>query len=350
MESPPPSAPTPVPDSGAPSAPPRRGLASVLAVLSVSAFLGLTAYLFSRMDLAAFFSIWRRIPTFSLLLPLGIYLGLNLLRAVRFRIMIAQPVPLGLLVPVTLYYNFLAQTFPFRSGELSYIVLLRRHRPGLTSQGASSLVGSKLFEMLMVVAGGLVGVMSLSGRLREHFALVCGALAIGFLASLWAIYRSGTVTTVLTRLVAWVCRNSFLQTWPFARRLTDRMGRVAAQLDDMRQPRRFSAMVFVSMGTYLASVVFNLVLLRLAGVEVGFVPLLAVISFVMAAGVLPLSIAGLGVIEGSWAFGLAVLLGVAKGEAIAIGFFLHGSQLFAACLAGILGYLWQRTHTRKEAA
>jgi len=313
-----------------------------ISLIAVASFLGLTAYLFSRMDMQAFLEIWGRVSWATLLVGLGIYFALNFFRALRFKVVTGSELGLGLLYPITLYYNFLAQTLPFRTGELSYIVILRRHRPGVTAEGAGALVGSKLFELLMVMLGGCVGVVSLSSRLQGRTWILASMLLAGLLACVLAISNSGLVVRMISRCFHWLGETSPLRGWPLVVTFAQRLDHMGGHLHDLRRPGRLLAVFACSLGTYGLSVAFNMWLLTAAGIAGAGLPLLAIISLVMAAGFLPLSIAGLGVVEGSWAFGLAVLLGVGRGEAIAAGFFIHGCQLMAACVSGVAGYIWQK--------
>ncbi len=324
----------------------RNLLRTVLSLIAIACFLGLTAYLFSRMNLRAFFGIWRQVSWAALLFALAIYFSLNFFRSLRFKVVTGSSLSLGLLFPVTLYYNFLAQTLPFRTGELSYVVILRRHRPGVTAEGAGALVGSKLFELLMVMLGGCIGVISLAGRLQGRTWILAGLLLAGLLACVLAISNSGVVVRMLSRCFHWLGETSPLRGWPLVVTFAERLDHMGGHLQDLRRPRRLMATLACSFCTYGLSVAFSMWLLTCTGIAQAGLPLLAVISLVMAAGFLPLSIAGLGVVEGSWAFGLSVLLGIGRGEAIAAGFFIHGCQLMAACISGMAGYIWQKHLTK----
>lgn len=337
------TAPPALPEKPAPG----RGLRLALALVVIAGFLALTAFLFSRMDTDAFFRIWRSASIEYLLLALSLYFLLNFFRALRFQAMATTPIPIRRLYPITLYYNFLAQTLPFRTGELSYVVILRRHQKEMTSDGASALVGSKLFELLMVILGGGIGMLSLLPRLRGRVWALLVMLVAGVVLCVLAIRGSGAGCAWFARRLEGLAGHKFIGRWfaPGRRSLllvlAAKLKLVGNHLNNLREQSCFARMLLFSLGTYASSVSFNLLLLRLAGVPGDFLPLVAVISLVMMAGGLPLSLAGFGVVEGSWAFGLATLLGLPHGEAIAIGFFLHGCQLLAGLLSGACGYVWQ---------
>jgi len=59
----------------------------------------------------------------------------------------------------------------------------------------------------------------------------------------------------------------------------------------------------------------------------------------MFASAMPFTIAGLGLVAQAWRIALIHLAGLPDTEAAATGFLLHGFQLLAAALYGLIGYL-----------
>jgi uncharacterized membrane protein YbhN (UPF0104 family) len=110
-------------------------------------------------------------------------------------------------------------------------------------------------------------------------------------------------------------------------------------MDRIRQPRLFLTALFTTCFTYTSSFLTNYVLLRALGVEVHLPVFIAIISLGMFASAFPFTVSGFGVVEAAWRVGLMQFAGMPDADATAAGFLLHGFQIFAAALYGLLGYL-----------
>ena len=135
------------------------------AALCVSA--GLVGFLISRMSSETLLNIIGNLSPSLLASAFGVYLLLNVARTFRVRLLLfGQSIPFLRLFCVTLIHNTLAQTLPFRSGEVSFPILVRRYGEVPLAHGTGALILARLVELLFVIAGGLFGVVSASGLLE----------------------------------------------------------------------------------------------------------------------------------------------------------------------------------------
>lgn len=305
--------------------------------------LSLVVVLLNALDLDAFRVMAAGMSPASLLLALLIYLLLNLFRTLRFQVLLADGAPpLAALWPVVVVHNLLVRLLPFKAGELSWPLLLRRHSTQGVGAGLGSLFGARLFELLIVlVAGGsaLLQGSEMFAATRDTLSLLLAAL---FLLCLAGLFSAGRVLRQAGRLVP--------QRHPVGARLAAQLPALETSLARLRQPRVFLLTLLLSCLTWGSSVGFNLVLLAALGVH-GLPLLVGIISITMLVEALPVAnIGGLGVIEGGWTFGLVSLAGLEPGAAVATGFFLHACQLLAAAICGLAGWLWLRRLPRMEVA
>ncbi len=302
--------------------------------------LGLAWYLLSKVDLNEFARISSNVPLWSLVLALGLYLLLNFWRSLRFRVPLNhKEVPLRVLFPITLYHNFLVRTLPFRTGELTYITLLRQHLHQPVSDSFSSLLGARLFELLLVIMGGVAGLLLSSSQLVEQGQVVLVLLVGGFLVCLGVIYQAGRLTRLVAGLWLWLAVRSPLKTHPVVEKVGQKVQIVASQFDRMREPRMFFSMLLFSICTYSTNAIFYIVVMKALGLETNIGILLPIISLGMLASFFPLSFLELGVVESGFTFGMVVLVGLQMSQAVPIAFFLHGFQMVCAALTGLIGYL-----------
>jgi len=313
----------------------RRALGAS-ASLAVSA--GLVVYLLSVADLQAFAVIAKNIPLWVPVALFGIYMSLNLIRAERFRVLLGgSSVPMRLIFPIALYHNFLSQTLPFRTGEVSYVVLTRRLLDKQTSAGVSSLFSSRLFDLAIIIFAGLVGLLAVGNQEIGYSKTLILILAVVFVAVVAGMYFAGPLFKLAISGWLFVARLGPWKSWTLIGIIGERLHEIPAQLDRIREPAVFSKTMALTVGVYGGSFGFNLVLLWAVGADHNVGLLLVVISMVTLAAWLPISVSGFGVIEGGWTIGLVLFTDLSPAEATAIAFFMHGSQVIATALSGLLG-------------
>ena len=316
----------------------RRQLAWRL--LSIVITVALLYFVVNELQGADLQALISRIPTWSWIGALLVYLSLNLLRALRFRVLLdKRESPMRLLIPITLYHNGLVRVVPFKLGEISYVILLKTRLNYTMQEGVGSLFGARILELLIIVLVFAFGIF-LSG---EQFAaqrdqLVAAVLSV-FLASVIGLYYAGSL---LRRALSLMQRfpdvgkdnpASFLAV--AQAKLTD----LAAEFDRIRQPRLFFSALFISCFTYTSSFLTNYILLRAVGLEADLPIVITVISLGMFGSAFPFTLSGFGIVETAWWTGLTRFAGYPGDEAAAIGIVLHGFQIVAAVLYGLAGYV-----------
>jgi len=305
--------------------------------------LTLAALLLDALDLNAFRLMAAGVSPANLLLALLIYLLLNIFRTLRFHLLLPADAPsLSALWPVVLVHNFLVRVLPFKTGELSWLLLLRRHFGQGAGAGFGSLVSARAFELLiLLLVGGtaLVQVRSGDAPPPAYLSLLPPLM---FLLCLALLFQAGPLLQLANGLLQ--------RRFQPGASITAGLAALEASFAQLRLPRVFLLTLALSCLTWGSSICFNLVLLGALGLH-GLPLLVGIISITMLVEALPVaSISGLGVIEGGWTFGLVSLAGLEPGTAAATGFFLHACQVLAAALCGLAGWLWLRRLPRMEVA
>ncbi len=301
----------------------------------------LVVYLLLFADLQAFAVIAKQIPLWVPVALFGLYMLLNLIRAMRFRVLLGDSgVPMRLIFPIALYHNFLSQTLPFRTGEVSYVALSHRWLGQRTSAGVSSLFSSRLFDLTIIIFAGLVGLLVVGDPESGYSQNLIPALAVAFVAVVAGMYFASPLFKLAISGWLFAARLGPWKTWSLVEIIGERLHEIPAQLERIREPAVFSKTLALTVGVYGASFGFNLLLLWAVGVDHNLGLLLVVITMVTLAAWLPISVSGFGVIEGGWAIGLVLFTDLSPAEATAVGFFMHGSQVIATALTGLLGLVF----------
>lgn len=312
----------------------------LIRVASIAITVVLLADLVGRVNWAEFDLLLARIAVSGWIGALLAYLALNLLRALRFRILLdKRDSPWRILIPITLYHNFLVRALPFKLGELSYIVLLRSRLNYSMEEGVSSLFGARVLELLIIVMVFASSILASAEALAAQRDELLFAIAVAFTASIVALYFGGKIIRTLLKASQPFLAVADRRRKGFAASATARLQHLAAEMDRIRQPRLFLAALLTTCFTYSSSFLTNYILLRALGVDVELPAFIAIISLGMFASAFPFTVSGFGAVELAWRFGLMQFADMLDAEATATGFLLHGFQIFAAALYGLLGYL-----------
>lgn len=317
--------------------------------VSILVTIVLLIYLASNVEWSEFGELLGRISVVSLLGALASYLALNIFRAIRFRTLLDKAdTPLRILIPITLYHNFLVRLLPFKLGELSYIVLLRSRLNYSMEEGVSSLFGARILELVIIVivfAGGIFMSGEQFASQRDSLMLV---VVVVFIGSMVSLYYAGTLIRTAVRIFEMILQRIVSQEIALITNITNKLQKMATEFDRIRHPRLFLSALLISCFTYTTSFGTNYILLTALGLDVSLPLIITIISIGMFASAFPFSVSGFGVVELSWLFSLTQFAGYGESEAASIGFLLHGFQVVAAALYGIIGYVLIQTSTPVE--
>lgn len=308
--------------------------------VSILVTIVLLIYLIGNVEWEDFGELLGRIAGISLLGALTSYLLLNIFRAVRFRVLLDKAdTPMRVLIPITLYHNFLVRLLPFKLGEISYIVLLRTRLNYSMESGVSSLFAARILELLIIVVVFAFGIV-LSGEQfanqRNGLLVIVGAV---FVSSVVGLYFAGTIIRISLRILNNIIKRITSSPPAIVETVQSKLQEMATDFDRIRQPRLFLSALFITFFTYTTSFMTNYILLTAIGLDAELPIVITIISIGMFASAFPFSVSGFGVVELSWLFGLTQFAGFAESEATSIGFLLHGFQVIAATLYGLLGYV-----------
>ena len=312
----------------------------IVRIVSVLVTVALLAVLVGEVKWDEFDQLLGRVAVLSWLGALLAYLALNLFRALRFRVLLGKDdTPWRLLVPITLYHNFLVRALPFKLGELSYIALLRSRLNYSMEEGLSSLFGARILELLIIVMVFASGVLRTAEGLAAQRDQLLFVIIVTFVISVIALYFGGALIRALLSALLPLAQRLLGREHDILTVIETRSQQLACELDRIRRPRLFLTALLISCFTYSSSFLTNYILLRALGVTVDLAAMIAIISIGMFASAFPLNVSGFGVVEVAWRFGLVQFAGWNESDATATGFLLHGFQLFAAAVYGLAGYL-----------
>ncbi|MGJ3240690.1 MAG: lysylphosphatidylglycerol synthase transmembrane domain-containing protein [Anaerolineae bacterium] len=313
---------------------PQRTVNWTWRIISTVIALVLIAFMLSLIEWRDFVDVLARLSPMSMAIAFMVYVLLNGFRALRFIALLNHGnLSLWRVFAIALYHNFLVRLLPFKLGEVAYIVLMRNRMGVRVEEGVSSLFGSRLLELLMIVLMGAISVLLASDLFPEGRGWALLLVVLCLIGGVLGFYYIGAILRGLTRgLVRW-------SDHMWLARLLDKTNQLAIEFERVRQPSIFLRALFWSCFTYSSSFAVNAILLYAIGLQLDAVTLVILVSLGMFATAFPFNISGFGAVELSWTFGLTLLVGMTPSEAASIGLMLNGFQLLSAALAGGIGYV-----------
>ena len=207
-------------------------------------------------------------------------------------------------------------------------------------EGLSSLFGARVLELLIIVMVFASSIPASAEELAAQREELTLAIAVTFALSVIALYFGGNLIRAFQQRAAQPILALAEGKRPgIAAGANKRLRQLADEMDRIRQPRLFLTALFTTCFTYTSSFLTNYILLGALGVNVELPVFIAIISLGMFASAFPFTVSGFGVVEAAWRFGLMQFANMPDGDATAAGFLLHGFQIFAAAVYGLLGYL-----------
>lgn len=307
--------------------------------ISLIVALLLIIFLIRIIDWTTFGELLLKLSPASILAGFLIYVALNFFRALRFKALLDRDnVPIKLLFPIALAHNFLVRLLPFKLGELAYLVLLKNRLNIPVEESVSSLGGSRLLELLVIVTVGSVTLL-VAGDIFPGQQIVMMILATVFvLVAMAAFYYAGKIIRFCMSVLRMIVRRIIGNEPAFLDTLAEKLEKVALEFDRVSRPRLFLNALFWSLFTYACSFGTNLVILWAVGVQLTPVEMVILISMGMFATAFPFNISGFGMVELSWGVGLTTLAAFTIDDATAVGLLLNGFQILCAAVSGIIGY------------
>jgi hypothetical protein len=291
----------------------------------ISAFVvtaALLALLLSYVELSDLTATLRKIGPVYLLLGLVAYTSCYLFRALRFRVLLNKEVSVVDLFSIVCVHNMVNDIMPARSGELSYIYLLKKLHHKNASDGAATLILSRLLDLIsisilffasVILAGELPGEIS---GLLSAIALSAALVVLLFMA---LIYGGRAFVVSVERLAARLDLNRLR----LIRLSIDGMKEAECRIAAVRNREVFLFSFLLSLLVWTSQYLMYYVLMRGLGMELSFALIVLGTTFAIFTSIMPVpSIGSFGVYEGLWTISF-VALGFPKETAIATGFAIH---------------------------
>ena len=279
-----------------------------------------------------------------------LYSSLVWTKALRFRELLELNVPVTQLTPILALHTFWGNLLPMRSGDLSYIYLMKRREGVDETKSVASLMLASIIDLMSLLAfmvgtgwllrSSLVGELSYTILFAAPLLIFC---ALAVLLSTACIAPKACVS------IASYCAQPLLNfekrpiTWLVTKCLD-----VVHELTHIRFDWRFSKIWGYSLLGLGIRFGFQCYLAREMGIHISVISLIFALAFTSIFNLLPVqSIGNFGTVEFPFV-AVLTLLGTEEKPAIVAGFSLHLIILLYCIPLGVYGLIKKTRHRNQE--
>lgn len=292
-------------------------------------------WFFSRSNFGQVWQLIGGLPWWAFLLAIVISLVSLATNSVKWRLLLPD-LPWTALFKTNLIGQYYSTLLPGQlAGEVAKAYLLGRGKQQIERITASVIIDKVTGLLGAVFVVGIFGLALTSQALPKIWLIIFASIGLclaGLLASIRSDYFYSVISHGLDFLEQ---RFKFvLNFWSFLRKL------ITAWRSYVNQPTILIASIFWGVFYQVFSILMTLVLASHFGLSVAFIDwcwIWAVLSLVL---LLPITIAGLGLREGTLV-GILGLLGVLPAQALALSLSLFAVQIIIAMFGGLIEfYRW----------
>jgi uncharacterized protein (TIRG00374 family) len=297
----------------------------------------------SKVDLREAWATWKGLSLAVYLKSLAIYVGIYVLRTVRFRLLLPAEHRGGFaaMFSINAAYQMAALTLPARIGEATFVVYSNRVSGVPASEGLAALVVARVLDLATLTLGLAIACLALAatGAHADLPWLAPAGAAAGVAAA--ALYLLSARGDWLVRAADTLVRAMRLDRFASGRKLLAVTEKTA---DALRRAGGHGPLVrsaLISVPTWMLVFLFCAVLARGLGLPsdttLAQATLAAALTIFMS--LVPISaFASFGTLEAGWTIGF-VLVGIDKDVAMASGLGFHLVQLIDIVILGMIGHV-----------
>lgn len=309
-------------------------------IFSILITVGIVVVLLSQISLENLYHLLKTIDPLWAVLGSVAYCLATLFRALRFKWLIySKAIPLSDLFRITTFYHLSLMVLPSKIGELSYPYLLNRKSGMNVTEGLASLIVSRVYDFVIILAVLLFVSIGYQGffRLNPSLVVLLVALLIGFLV-LVLFYMSSFLKWLsngLGRVSGWAgLRNARFFLW-----VQKKMSDMAEDFYAIKSRHTHLPVSLMSLASWVMIFYTLYAYMRGFGVDIPLTKMMFGSTVGVIANALPVSgIGNWGTLEAGWAAGF-MMVGLSKEKAIATGFGVHILIFIVCAIISLFGWV-----------
>jgi len=291
--------------------------------------------LFRIVDIGDIIDGLRKISFTTILLAAFFYTLSYVFRATRFKSLNKKKINLSSLFIVVCLHNFYNNLLPARTGEFSYIYLMKKRNIPI-GQGAGSLIIARLLDLLfilIIILGMLFIIRESSSYLIQGAILIIPLVLVISLPFLFIRFQKGLIRK-LKSFLSWIGLNE-----QGAKNIISKFEEMVDSLVIIKSKGVFLGAGISTLLIFTSQYLFFYFLLIGLGIDLNFTKIILAVAIVLIVHTFPIQgVAGFGTYEGAWALSL-MYLGISRELSVTAGFVIHLVQIVFFVALGIVGFL-----------
>jgi len=310
-------------------------------VLNIAVFLVsviLVFYLVSLISLNDLISVMNSINPVYILSAFLFYVLASLFRAVRFSALLNRKVRIIDMFSIVLVHNLANQILPARSGEISYVYLLKKLKKIRTGTGITTLVISRFFDFVAIsvfLLISLFGLNSVSTIMFNSMLILLFLLLLLLFCLLLLLVFGDSVLLLIRYVFGKMGMLKFSIVRYFLRKFSETLD--AFKKIDVK--RKSYSVIGITSAIWTCMFVCNFFLIKGFGIELGIFQIMSLVLIIVILPLLPVyGMGGFGTTEAAIT-AMFISFGMSTNTAIPVSFGLHIFGLSFSIILGFFGIL-----------
>jgi len=267
-----------------------------------------------------------------------LYLGSNICRAYRFYILLDKEVNVKDLFYVVCVHNLANNILPARTGELSYVYILKKIYSRNTSEGIASLTVVRFFDFITIFFLFFLSVshIQIKSNIITNNLWPISFFMIFLIILFLTLFFYGNLIISNLKIIL---QKLSLDNKELFMNLLRKLEEIPESFEKMKPFGKtiFFELVGLSFGVWITLYLFNYILMKSLNINFDFLTVVFSTSFAVFTNILPVQgIGGFGTLEGGWSAGL-IAAGLDSEVAICSAFIFHIISIVYYLLLGFLG-------------
>ena len=303
---------------------------------AVAITVALVAILLSQIRIADIITTLAGIDPLYLIAGFVLYACSYFFRALRFHILLNGEVGLRDLFNIVCVHNMVNNILPARTGELSYIYLLKKLHNKTTGEGIATLFVARVFDFIVISLLFFISalmIQDLPEMIMKVVWIIAFLMVLIVIFLITLLYFGESFLNIVRR----VFRRFNLEKKYFVDYLLRKGEETVESFEKIKANGQVIGIITVSIGIWLSVYALNYMLVLAMHINLAFFAVLLGSTFLIFATILPIQgIGGFGTMEGGWTVGF-IAVGLTKEVAISSGFVAHVIAIFYFLILGIFG-------------
>ncbi|HDD44645.1 MAG TPA: flippase-like domain-containing protein [Candidatus Desulfofervidus auxilii] len=310
-------------------------IAKISAVIITITFV---AILLSQIEVSNVITTLAGIDPLYLIAGFVLYVCSYFFRTLRFHILLNREVRIKDLFNIVCVHNIANNILPARTGELSYIYLLKKLHNKKTGEGVATLMVARVFDFITISCLFSISALIIQD-LPEMIVKVVWVIALFMILIvifLIILLYFGILFLNLAKKFFRIFNSEKKQIIDYLLRKGEE---IVESFERIKSSGRVIEIIIVSMGIWLSLYSVNYILVTAMNINLSFFMVLLASTFSIFTTILPIQgIGGFGTLEGGWAVGF-ITVGLTKEIAISSGFAYHVIVYLYFLVLGCIGLL-----------